>query len=195
VRRSLAFTPGDTFQRFAVIANAGSIVYFTLNQLEEGSFVTSPIVTAGASATRAADIPQLTGAALTGALNAKAAFFQTTGVEGTTGSNSLLLFSSAGQIIYGSSTLARITPNGVNFADALFGTGNYTGIVKTAFGFDAAGMTAIANNSTKGTNATSFAASGTPYLGNRSAGDRALNGYMQRFALSLTKGQFDGLTV
>ena len=37
-------------------------------------------------------------------------------------------------------------------------------------------------------------ANGAVYLGNRAAGDRTLNGYMQRFALSLTKGVFDGAT-
>lgn len=38
-----------------VLALAGSDVYFVLNQLEEGSYVTDPIVVAGSAATRLAD--------------------------------------------------------------------------------------------------------------------------------------------
>lgn len=50
-----AYTPGATTRQMRVRADAGQIIYFILNQLEEGSFVTSPISVAGATATRAAD--------------------------------------------------------------------------------------------------------------------------------------------
>jgi hypothetical protein len=59
VRRVGTFTPVDASRVCAIVADAGQVVYFILNQLEEGGFVSSPIVVAGASATRAADVCQV----------------------------------------------------------------------------------------------------------------------------------------
>lgn len=66
IRRAMTWTPAATTRVFQVRAEPGSIVYFILNQLEEGSFATPPIVVAGAAATRGAatplvNIPQLSG--------------------------------------------------------------------------------------------------------------------------------------
>jgi hypothetical protein len=47
--------PNATTFPMYVLALPGSVVYFILNQLEEGSFVSPPIVTAGSAATRLAD--------------------------------------------------------------------------------------------------------------------------------------------
>ena len=41
--------------QFSIIADAGQVLYFILNQLEESPVATAPIVTAGASAARSAD--------------------------------------------------------------------------------------------------------------------------------------------
>jgi hypothetical protein len=57
-------TPGTTGDLSTVGADAGSVVFFILNDTEEGSFATSPIVVQGASATRAADVPALSGLSL-----------------------------------------------------------------------------------------------------------------------------------
>jgi hypothetical protein len=175
-------------------ANAGSVVYFILNQLEEGPFVTSPIVTAGASATRAADIPQLTGAALTAALNAKAAFFQTNLVAAVGASPTnfprMVAYGGGQDMFFTSTTAVDLA----GLAIGTLGSGNSAGLVKSAFGFDASGLTARANGGTIGTSATAWTGTSPAYIGNRSAGDRALNGYMQRFALSPNKGQFDNKT-
>jgi hypothetical protein len=171
---------------------AGGVGYFILNQLEEGSFVTSPIITAGASATRAADIPQLTGQAASAALAAHAAFFQTSGVEGTTGNNRLLDINPS-SVVYGSATNIATT-NGTNSASVAFGSGTYTGVVKAAAGFDSVSMTSIANGGSKAIAAFAWNPGASAYIGNLSIGTRALNGYMQRFALSPTKGAFDNAT-
>jgi hypothetical protein len=55
LRRANTETPGSP-GAFRAIATAGSVVYFIFNQLEAGSFATSPIVTTGAAATRAASV-------------------------------------------------------------------------------------------------------------------------------------------
>lgn len=47
--------PADAVRQAELVVRAGDIVYFVLNQLEEGAFATSPIAVAGAAATRAAD--------------------------------------------------------------------------------------------------------------------------------------------
>lgn len=52
---ALTITPATTLQAF-VRAGAGYIVYFILNDLEEGGFVTSPKQVNGATATRNADV-------------------------------------------------------------------------------------------------------------------------------------------
>jgi hypothetical protein len=59
VARSFTGTPLDTAKKFHVQADIGQTVYFILNQLEEGSPATSPIVVAGAAATRASNGYQL----------------------------------------------------------------------------------------------------------------------------------------
>lgn len=197
-RKSASVTPGVTSDQMRIYISAGGIVYFILNQLEEGAFVTSPIVVAGSSAARAADIITLTGQAATKALAAKAAFFQTDGVASSPTSRNLLSgpTGSDGFIYYPGGFDARVH-NQYNslFAVALSGSGDVTGITKTAFGFDATSLTAVMNDGTLVTSVNPGSWNVSPiYFGNRAAGDRALNGYMQRFALSRTKGWFDAST-
>ncbi|HVY53960.1 MAG TPA: hypothetical protein VHA13_05515, partial [Gammaproteobacteria bacterium] len=151
------------------------------------------IITAGASATRAADIPQLTGAAATAARAAKAAFFQTSSVTG--GSFPRLLEWGGGAFIDYPNTISIRISNIAEQAVGAFGSGTNAGLAKAALGFDATSMTAVANGGSKATTANSISSNtGTIYLGNRAAGDRALNGYMQQFYLSPTKGIFDTIT-
>lgn len=65
VRRDWQSTSGETGRVFSIFATAGSIVYFILNQIEIGAFVTSPIAIAGSTVTRAAsDIRRTLGSEL-----------------------------------------------------------------------------------------------------------------------------------
>lgn len=64
-RYTQTFTPGAGTNQSTLRCPAGSVMYFILNQLEEGAFVSSPIVVAGASATRVADV--LTFSSISGA--------------------------------------------------------------------------------------------------------------------------------
>lgn len=175
-------------------ARAGGIVFFILNQLEEGAFTTSPIVVAGSSTTRAADVLSLLGSAAIAALSAKSLYGQTNGGEGITTSARIADFNGTQLVAFNSTSVVRAS-NGTNSADATLGSGSYSTRVKSAAGFDATSITALANNGTQATSANAWGTpSGTVYIGNRSAGDRALNGYLERIAFGPNKGMFDGLT-
>jgi len=64
VRRTTTSTPPDSGNLFSIWVAAGGDCYFTLPQLEEGAFATSPIITTGAAGTRVADSPISTGLAM-----------------------------------------------------------------------------------------------------------------------------------
>lgn len=185
---SMASSAGNIAVRNNVAGNSGNI-YVAFAQAELGSFPTSYIPTTTASATRAADVPSLMAA-----LNAKSAFFQTREVNPQNG-NSNLLDAGGGGVRFTSPTAAYNYFAGGGLPTVSFGSGTTAGVVKVSAGFDANGVSVRANGGTLGANASSGGITSSPvYLGNRSAGDRALNGYMQRFALSTIKGVFDGAT-
>lgn len=82
--RSVKTQAVDTANRqMGVSAGPGSVVYFILNQFEEGSFATSPIPINGAAATRAADNVSLVGQSLSPA--ALTLLAQASQVSGTPG--------------------------------------------------------------------------------------------------------------
>lgn len=176
-----------------IVTNGDSVIA-DFNQLEPGGFVTSPIYTTSTSATRAADVPQLIGAAASAALTAKAAFFQTQGSQTSTASR-LMSYNGGAFMVFSTTTQVRVS-NGTNNADATIGSGGtQSGAVKSAFGFDVTSMTSRANGGTQATSANAFTNNtGTVWIGDNGGGIRELNGYMQRFALSPVKGVFDGAT-
>lgn len=158
-------------------------------QLEAGPFPSSYIFTTSASATRAADIPLLSGVT-----NPTAAFYQTYGVAGGTLPR-LFQYDGGANAYFLSSTVIELTNNTVTLDGTVGGAGTQSGVVKTALGFDASGMTVVANGGTKAINAIAWAANtGNLTLGNNSSGTRPLNGYLQRVLLGTTKGQFDRMT-
>lgn len=59
--KSENITPDSSSGQMAIVALAGAVVYFVLNDMEEGAFCTSVIVTAGAAVTRTADSAVMTG--------------------------------------------------------------------------------------------------------------------------------------
>jgi hypothetical protein len=56
MRIDRAITPTAGTNLMTILASPGAVVYFILNQLEEGSFATPPIITTGAAASRAGDL-------------------------------------------------------------------------------------------------------------------------------------------
>ena len=185
------FTAGST-SLVCTVSGAGGT--FQNVQVELGGFATSPIVTAGSTVTRAADVITLAGAAKTAALNAKAARFVTNGASGssprlvsdTDGSNSVL---------YSGSAQVGVDIGAATKATANLPSGTTAGLVKSAVGFDSAGTSAVVNGSAKGTDATAWVGFGSSvYIGGISAGNRQLNGYLVRASFGPTKGMFDAMT-
>jgi hypothetical protein len=173
----------------------GATYYVWGCQLENNqSFATPPIPTTNAAVTRNADVPQFTGPALATAIAAKSSLVQTYAIAGTSGANRFVDFGGLQFFDMTGSTSARIS-NGTNTATATLGSGSYSGITKVSAGFDSASLTIKANGGTAATSANAWGVPATPvYLGNSSAGDRALNGFIQEIAFSPIKGAFDGMT-
>jgi hypothetical protein len=162
-------------------------------QFEAGSYASTYIATTTSATTRAVDRPELNGTAASIMLVSQSAFFQTSGVAGGTTPRLLNTF---GQLLYFSSTTTVTAGSGANLATATIGgAATYSSVIKSAFSFDASDFTSIANGGSLVTSANDWGAmSGPTQLGNNAAGNRPLNGYMQRFALSNVKGAFDGRT-
>ena len=113
-------TATGTANQWSIWVDAGAVAYFILPQLEEGAFVTSPIVTEGATATRAQDNANLTGiAALLAppyvfsanvdmpALNGVDVRFAT--LNDGTNNNRIILYRSNGNVATVTNALAGVT--------------------------------------------------------------------------------------
>lgn len=176
-----------------VITVAGSLVAF---QLEPGSFGTPLIVTAGAALARAADVNQLIGPFATAAAIARSMLWETSSLQNGTAPK-LINFGGNALLGYGSTTTVSAN-DGANIATGTFGSGTTAGLVKASFDMDGASMIAIANGGAPGVQATStwpLNATGVPTIGNRAAGDRAVNGPLRRLRMSSVKGVFQTMTV
>lgn len=180
-----------------IITN-GDQVAADFSQLETGAFATSPIPTTGATVTRNADIVQLSGQIATNATLSASLYLQTVGNEGIT-TNPRLYDLQTPSISVTNATQTSPLDGASGVTATIGGGGTFAAnIVKAAFGLDNTSMTAIANGGTKVTQTTSAWATNavgrTPYIGNRSGGDKAFNGYIQRVAFGYSKGVFDTLT-
>lgn len=144
------------------------------------SFLGPPILTTGSALARGARIPSMIGAAAASIIRAVDVFSETEGVLGGS-SPSVLAFGGASNARMGfANSLSVFSQNGVDAAtgNATIGGGlTYANRIKAAFGLGAS-LTKVANGGTPGVQAVAWGdrSADTPYVGNTSAGTRALNG-------------------
>lgn len=172
-RSSISNLPGASTRQFQLIINASDVVYFTLNQLEEGSFATPVIEVAGASATRQADNILFTGAADSIARSAQGWAV----VEIGTGSYeaSAFLLGGAGASDYylrqgsGGNTTVQGRFGGATNTAATIGGGGVIGtnIIKAGITWNGAGFDICANNGTVASLAQSPVTPSGVYFGGR----------------------------
>lgn len=169
-------TPGT-----CIVTVTGSLNAF---QLELGAFGTSLIVTAGATATRAADLVQFAGTlnAIIGATQGSW-YNKTSSLSNVSNGVIVSRRVSIDKVHVSSATTAAITANSGDRATATVGSGSYaTGSVGTVNTWSASGGSLVAKGGTVSTTATPYTTffSGTTGLGS----DQSIyqNGYTQRFA-------------
>lgn len=174
------------------IVTSGDAIAVDFVQNENGAFATSPILTTTASATRAADVITLTGAALAATQGANGwVLAQTNTLVNGTGTYSPYIV--AGDNV-NNNTFVRVntaTTSYSKFANTVLnstlGSGAYnTGRVKTGVTWSAAGRSLVANNGTVATDASAPTSPTTVYLGSAN-GTVLSNGLIERITIGATR--------
>lgn len=201
-RAIAALTPAGS-EALRIQVPAGGVAYFILNQLEEASFVSSPIVIAGASATRAADVATI---AVSGISYPATLFAEFERVVDTGGAEGLLCaFGGAGEfseIMISSTDVARqvVQNGGVSSVDQTAGSAYplaTTGRMAARVATNDSRLQGLSAGATD-TSATLPKSPATILLGTRSGSGSPSFGFIKRAAiwsnLAFTDAQLQAVT-
>lgn len=174
------------------IVTSGDAIAVDFVQNENGAFATSPILTTTASATRAADVITLTGAALAAIQGANGwVLAQTNTLVNGTGTYSPYIVA-GGNV--NNNTFVRVNTATTSYSkfagtvlNSTLGSGAYnTGRVKTGVTWSAAGRSLAANNGTVATDANAPTSPTTVYLGSAN-GTVPSNGLIERITIGTSR--------
>jgi hypothetical protein len=185
-------TATNNTRNFSFLGTSRNFLLFGLDVVLGTTGISSHITTGLATATRMADVITLTGDAETAALAAKATFVKTNFARFN---GRFVNYNDSRRVEGVSSTTCRAS-NATNTATATVGSGAFnTGVVKSAFGHDAAGLSAVANGGSVATNANAWGSVSAPVtIGTDTTGVTNIRGWLQQIMWSNTKDQFNGDT-
>jgi hypothetical protein len=152
-------------------------------QNEPGTFATSSIITAAASVTRAADVVQFTGPALTALQGSAGSAIVELTSEGIVSATNQRIIAGGQNLLYNQGgTNVATTSNGTNTlatANALTWS-NYN---RSAVTWSASGRSIVSNGGTVATDAFLINNSGTSYLGSLTGSSAFMSGWYKSFAI------------